>query len=88
MVSWYIVGFFLVCLIVCLIVLLYLARKPGVCTEEGCCVFENCSTQESRGCGMVVGQDPVEALKEQGAGDAYMNRVKAELCGPFGKMMP
>ena len=30
----------------------------------------------------------VEALKEIGAGDAYMQRVKEQLCGPFGKLMP
>lgn len=41
-----------------------------------------------RNFGRAPALDAVEALREQGAGDAYMNRVKAELCGPFGKMMP
>lgn len=76
----------------CIIGLLFLAwelKNAKPCPPDCIDCYPGPQGRAENGCDDCYFNDTCKpALKEQGAGDAYMNRVKAELCGPFGKMMP
>lgn len=65
-------------LIACVLWLLREATRAVPCDDPNCCPPD----MNIKPCKIA------KTLEEQGASPEYIQKVKAELCGPFGRTMP
>lgn len=85
-------------LVTCVLWLLYEVTQAGVCTDPNCCprkeypVVMGWDKGSPDGDCTVFGYHDKDGvlhiLEEQGASPEYVQKVKKELCGPFGRVMP